>query len=89
MIDEARAVKVSLAPLFREAREKKLWFFASHHQIWFSPEELAAQHAKGRFLWGAVNWRLRDPIEALRDLDRKVADAQAERDGFAARLRAA
>ena len=89
MDDEAQAVKASMAPLFRDAREKKLWFYTSYQQIWFSPDELAAQHAQGKFLWGAVNWRLRDPVEALNDLDRKIADAQAERDRFAARLRAA
>ena len=89
MTDEAQAVKASMAPLFREALAKKLWFFTSYQQIWFSPEELAAQHAQGKFLWGAVNWQLRDPVEALNDLDRKIADAQDARKRFVARLRAA
>jgi hypothetical protein len=89
MVDEAQAVKASMAPLFREAREKKLWFYTSYQQIWFSPDELAALNAEGRLLWGAANWRLRDPVEELATLDRKIADAQAERDRFAARIRAA
>lgn len=89
MVDEAQAVKASLAPLFKEAREKKLWFFTDYQQIWFSPDELAAQHKAGKFLWGAVNWQLRNPVEALQALDLKIADAQEERDRFAARLRAA
>ena len=89
MIDEAQAVKDSMAPLFKEARDKKLWFFTSYQQIGFSPEELAAQHMAGNFLWGAVNWHLRDPVDALKDLDRKIVEAQADRDRFAARLRAA
>ena len=89
MIDEAQAVKAGMAPLFHEARAKKLWFFTSYQQIWFSPEELAAQHAVGKFLWGAANWRLRDPVEALNDFDRKIAYVQADRERFAERLRAA
>ena len=89
MNEEARQVAEMLKPMFRRARAEKLWFFTGYQQMWFSPDELAAENSNGRLLWGPVNWELRDPLEGLKSLDRKVADAQVERDRFAARLRAA
>ena len=85
---EAKKVMESLKPMFKEAKAKKLWFYTNYQQIWFSPDELAAENKRGKFMWGAVNWELRDPIDGLKDLDGKIAAAQDERDRFAARLRA-
>ncbi len=86
---EAKKVIESLKPMFEEAKARNLWFYTSYQQIWFSPDELAAENKRGKFMWGAVNWELRDPIDGLKALDKKIAEAQAERDRFAARLRAA
>jgi hypothetical protein len=84
---EVKKIIESLKPMFREAKSKKLWFYTSYQQIWFSPEELKAENKCGRFLWGAGNWELRDPIEGLQALDKKIENAQSDRDRFAARLR--
>lgn len=77
-----------LMPLFHEARAKRLWFHTSYQDLWFSPDDLARANATGRFRWGPSSWTLRDPAERLLELDRKIAEAQKERDQFAARLRA-
>lgn len=66
-----------LEPMFERAKADGLWF---HHNgiagdIWFSPEELREQHAKGLFIWGPVNWRLESPFEYLRELREKQVRA--------------
>lgn len=76
----------SLAPLFAEARSKGLWFHGYYQDLWFSPDELAARHAQGRFIWGAANWELRDPGEKLKRLDADAKAAQRAHDEFAANL---
>lgn len=57
--------RAALTLLFEEARKNGTWFWGKYHDIWFSPDELEAEHAKGNFVWGAVNWELRDPAELL------------------------
>lgn len=42
----------NLEPMFREAEEKKLWFYCSYQSMWFSPQELRERHEEGRFVWG-------------------------------------
>ena len=67
-------VKAELAPLIEQARAEGLWLWCHYQDLWFSPDELQAQNAKGKFLWGAVNWMLRDPQERV-----KQAEAAAQR----------
>ena len=67
-------VKAELAPLIEQARAEGLWLWCHYQDLWFSPDELQAQNAKGKFLWGAVNWMLRDPQERV-----KQAAAAAQR----------
>lgn len=54
-------VLASLEPLFAEARAKGLWFHSCYQDMWFSPDELAEMHRQDRFIWGPVNWTLRNP----------------------------
>lgn len=63
-----------LEPLFKEAEEKKLWFYSRYQSMWFSPEELRDHHEHGTFIWGPRNWKLRDPEERLNELyeERKI-----------------
>lgn len=63
---EAKVVRAQLAPLFEKARKECLWFYCSYQQMWLSPNELEKANAKGRLLWGAVNWTLR-PFEELEE----------------------
>lgn len=59
---EKEAVFNSLKPLFKKAREEGLWFHCGYQDLWFSPDELEKmQTEEGRFIWGAVNWTLRNP----------------------------
>ena len=48
----------SLKPMFKVAREKKLWFHTAYQDLWFTPDELEQQHQKGKFVWGVNNWKL-------------------------------
>ena len=65
----ANEYDATMAPLFKEAEEKGLWFYTSYQALWFSPSELKAEHAKGSFKWGPDNWKLRDPKEMIKAID--------------------
>jgi hypothetical protein len=85
-VDSKENIATMLAPLIGEARRRKLWLYCSYQGLWFSPDELAKENANGKFLWGPVNWQLRDPAEGLARLAQKVDDARAEMNRFIARL---
>lgn len=76
MSDHAPAILAGLEPMFKEAEAKGLWFYCSYQGMWFSPVELRAEHANGKFIWSDVNWRLRSPEEGLRELEDEAARAQ-------------
>ncbi len=76
-----------LEPLFKKAVNLKLWFYCSYQGMWFSPKELREQHAKGKFIWGAVNWQLRSPLEALERIKQKIDDLQEQQSAFAVRIK--
>jgi hypothetical protein len=67
------AAKDALIALFEQARAENKWFYhgGMTGPLWFSPAELEAELAAGHFLWGALNWRLRDPAEHLHEIDMK------------------
>jgi hypothetical protein len=69
---EKAAILLSLQPLFAEARTKKLWFYCKYHSLWFSPAELQAEHDNEKFIWGTVNWELRDPNERITELKDEI-----------------
>lgn len=73
-------VAAMLAPLIEQARAEGKWLWCNYQDIWFSPDELAKQNANGKFLWGPVNWKLRDPKERLTEAERRASDAQREVD---------
>jgi len=66
--------KMRLAALIDEARKTGKYLYAHnlHGTFWFSPDDLAAENAQGRYVWSAENWSLRDPSECLRDAMRAV-----------------
>ncbi|QDX94351.1 hypothetical protein EEL30_19930 [Brevibacillus laterosporus] len=61
-------IVASLQSLFDQAEKKGLWFYSSYHDIWLSPSKLRQEQENGKFLWGAVNWQLRDPLERVVEL---------------------
>jgi len=75
-------VKAELEALCAQARAEKKWLFCSYQEIWFSPDELQEQNAKGKFLWGAKNWTLLDPYEKVNRLKVAAVFAQRELDEF-------
>ena len=62
-----------MAALFARARTEQLWFYCGYQGLWFSPDELSRAQEEGRFRWGAGNWELRNPEEAIRPLEKQVA----------------
>lgn len=84
---EAEKVMRSMGPLFAKAEQLGLWFYSPYQSLWFSPQRLRDQQAQGRFMWGAVNWELRDPKEHAAKLRQKAKDANREAEAFEAELR--
>jgi len=58
-------IRESIEALIQEAERKGLWLHCYYQDIWRSPQQLREANAKGQFLWGPVNWSLRDPKERL------------------------
>ena len=72
-------VKQELESLCKEAEEKKLWIHCHYQNLWFTPNELRTANADGRFIWGRVNFTLRDPQEKLDEIDRQIERLNSER----------
>ncbi len=70
----SNVLEENLKPLFERAERDGLWFYCSYQDLWFSPKQLRIEQANGRFRWGAVNWRLRDPKEQLYDIEKKTEE---------------
>ena len=75
-----------LAEMYTEAKATGKWFHLAYQNLWFSPDELKANMAEGRFRYGPVNWRLADPEEHRRFLESAVKEAVANLAEFAARM---
>lgn len=75
-------VAAMLAPLIQQAKSEGKWLWCHYQDLWFSPEQLAEENANGKFLWGPVNWRLRDPQERISEAERRAAQAQRELDAI-------
>lgn len=71
-------VAAMLRPLIEQARAEGKWLWCHYQDLWFSPDDLAAQNAKGSFCWGPVNWELRDPQERVSEAKRRADAAAAE-----------
>lgn len=65
-----------LHSLIQNARSQRLWLWCSYQNLWFSPDELEAKNNEGKFLWGPVNWKLRDPKEHIQQLEQDVECAE-------------
>ena len=79
-------IAAGLKPMFARAEKDGLWFFSGYQQLWFSPSELKAEQSQGNFMWGAVNWQLRNPQERLQQLEHEIKDKQNEIVQFKKRL---
>lgn len=72
--------------LIRQARAEGKWLWCHYQDIWFTPDKLEAEQAAGRFRWGPVNWKLRDPKERLREAEARRDSAQREVDAITAMI---
>jgi len=52
---------MNLAELIQEARLRGKALHSPYQDLWFTADELEKENAKGEFLWGRVNFELRDP----------------------------
>lgn len=77
-MSQKEAILNELQPLFDQAKREGLWFFCNYQSLWFSPGELQREQARGSFVWGAVNWQLRDPAERLLELKSRQESAADE-----------
>jgi hypothetical protein len=68
----------TLQPLIAQARKEGKWLHSRYQDIWFSPDELEALNREGRFLWGAVNWTLRDPNEMVQEKAKVLKKAEQD-----------
>ncbi len=66
----------TLGELISQAERESKWLFCNYQSLWFTPEELRAANADGRFRWGSMNFILRDPSERIKQLDQKVIEAE-------------
>ena len=56
MMDELNA-------LIDKAEAEGKWLWCHYQDLWFSPAQLREENRNGKFRWGPVNWKLRDPQE--------------------------
>ena len=83
-------ILAGLESLFQKAEKRKLWLRASafgHDELLFSPSELRAEHQKGHFIWGAVNWTLEDPQQMVLSLERDIKKAEKDLVDFKQRMK--
>lgn len=85
-MDEGKAVLAGLDPLFERAAREGLWFWCNYQDIWFSPDELRQEHREGHYIWGAINWRLRDPREHLAEIEQEITRLKTKKANFMARM---
>lgn len=64
--------------LIEQAERTGKWLYARYPGIWFSPAQLRAENAAGKFRWSADSFESRDPAERVREADEKVEAAMRE-----------
>lgn len=77
-----------LKALIEQARNEGKWLWCAYQDLWFSPDQLSAENANGKFVWGVVNWKLRDPKEQLIEAETRLERARKERDRIAKSIKA-
>lgn len=81
-MDHAARILSALEPMFVEAEEKKLWFYAPSifADFWISPKALREAHKNGQYIWDPKNWILLDPRKRIEYLEHKIIEMQKEID---------
>ena len=71
-----KTIQMMLRPLIESARGRGMWLWCSYQDLWFSPDELEAKNNQGKFLWGPINWVIRDPQEHIQQLKQGIERAE-------------
>lgn len=85
-MNEVNEIINGMQPLYEKAEKEGLWFWSRYQDLWFSPSELKEAQGQGRFLWGYVNWELRDPKEKIAQLQRTKSTIDEEIERFKSRI---
>ena len=81
-----RGVLEAMQPLLRQARDEGKWLYTNYQCLWFSPDELEAEHGEGRFLWGPENWALRNPEQRITEFEHEIERAKTNLATFKQRV---
>lgn len=81
-MNEQNEILEGLQPLYEKADREGFWFYSVYQDIWFHPDELREKQSNGQFLWGAVNWQLRQPDDKLLELLQKKKGIEREIEQF-------
>lgn len=71
-MNDKEKIKAELKVLIEHARKEKKWLFCGYQCLWFTPDELETANNSGKFLWGTVNWTLRDPQEKIDEIQKQI-----------------
>jgi len=80
------AILESLEPMFKEAKEKGLWFYLDDIDEWVAPDELRKNIMGGKFIWVPSNWILRDPREHIKLLEARIISINNQIEKFKERI---
>lgn len=83
---KALNVRESLDSLIRQAEVEGKWLRCSYQGITFSPKELRAENAQGKFCWGPQNWLLFDPEELMQNVEELANQARKYNDDIRRRM---
>lgn len=78
----------ALNALIDQAEAEKKWLWSRYQDLWFSPAQLREQNRNGKFRWGAVNFKLRDPQERVEEANKRASLATVEAARIAAEVAA-
>ena len=87
MINSKNEILQGLNPLYEKAEKERLWFFCDYQNLWYSPKELRQLQSEGRFVWGAANWKLRNPMERVEEMEETIENLTKKYDAFMEVLR--
>lgn len=79
-MDDKDAILVDLNLMIDRAEKEGKWLYCHYQGLWFSPAELREENNRGNFIWGAVNWTVRDKADFIDMHKRRLDDARAEYD---------
>jgi len=81
-MNTADIVREQMKPMLERARAEGLWFHCFYQDMWFSPDQLEAEQENGNYLWGSLNWTLKDPKARLSQMDLEIKNMQTKRKEF-------